>query len=342
MNKGSKILKAEVLITRRCDLRCPYCKVIREKRSEMSLDRWKEAFRIIYEDLGGSFIAIYGGEPLVLGKEKIKEVIKELNKYRPEKSYTIISNCMQLDEHYIDELVDIGLDSWTSSVDTIHPEHLNVLERKKTEKAIWALLKFKEKGIRDVCNIITVTKENIEDIPETIEFFSKHGIWTGIDFIHYDKGGYRFSMPKSEDMKSIYFTREDMPLISKVADKLIEMKRNGALIFPTYEVLEMWKNPKYSVDLDWKCWKPVAICVDTDGSLCQCDEFKGSRISKWSIFDLKGAKRWSEFANDYLEDVSMECKGCFWSTHVMAMSIFGSKDGIKYYQHEVTPYEYKR
>ena len=334
----SKILKSEVLLTRRCDLKCPYCKIIKKQKEELTTAEWLEAFRIIYDDLGASFIAIYGGEPLVVGKEKLKSIIKYLNTFRPKKSYTIISNCMQLDEEYIKELVDIGLDSWTSSVDTINFDSMSTLERKKSEKGLWALEKFNELGVRDTCNIITVTKENIKDIPETVEYFSSKGIWTGLDFIHFDKGGYNFSCAK-DSASNLYFTRNDLPLIQEIADKLIIMKKKGALIFPTYEVLEMWKKPQYSIDLDWKCYEPVCITLDSDGSLLECDEFQGSRIKKWNIFDLYGAKKWDEFAKDYMNDVVYECRGCFWSTHVMAMDIFGKKDGIKYYQHENATYK---
>lgn len=335
---NQRILKSEVLITRRCDLTCPYCKIIKKKMSELSLEQWKEAFRIIYEDLGASFIAIYGGEPLVIGKEKLISIIQYLNTFRPEKSYTIISNCMQLNDNYIKELVDAGLDSWTSSVDTINFDSMSILERKKSEKGLWALEKFHELGIRDTCNIITVTKENIKDVPETVDYFSSKGIWTGIDFIHFDKGGYNFSCPK-ESAPDLYFTRDDLPLIIKTADKLIDMKKKGALIFPTYEVLEMWKKPQYSIDLDWKCYEPVCITLDSNGELLECDEFQGSRIKKWNIFDLKHEKNWEAFSNDYMHDVVYECRGCFWSTHIMAMNIFGKKDGIKYYQHERKEYD---
>jgi len=329
------LLKAEVLITKRCNLNCSFCKIPKDikERDELNLEEWKEAFRIVYEDLGASFIAIYGGEPLCLDKDKLLDIIENLSSYREKgKSYTLISNCIGLTNEYMDEMIDKGLDSFTASMDTLDEnESLDNISKIKSRKGLNTLLKFKEKGIRDVCGIITATKKNIKNIPQTVKYLSDKGIWVGIDVIHYRKGN--TDLPKKSQVEELLLTRGDMPIIIEVADKLIRMKKEGYLIFPTYEVLEGWKNPNYIIDLNWKCGTnhPYCITIDSNGTLMECDSFRGSRIKKYKIFDLPN--KWKEFKKDYFDDVCYECLGCFWSTHFCAEDII-KKKGVKYYQHE--------
>ncbi len=332
----NSILKAEVLISRRCNLFCQYCKITKTIpiEQELTTKQWSEAFNIIYKNLGASFIAIYGGEPLCLGKKKLCEIVNMLSKYRPEKSFTIISNCIGLTDGYIKELIDNGLDSWTASVDTLNPsEEIDGFTASKSRVGLTTLLKMKKMGLRDVCGIITATRKNIKHIPDTVKYLSDNGAWAGIDCLHFRKCEGQSGLPEKESMKELIFRREDISQISIVSDKLIEMKRKGALIFPTYEVLEGWKDVNNFIDLNWKCGTkfPYCITVDSDGKLMECDSFQGSRIKKYSIFDLP--KKWSEFSNDYMEDVSMECLGCYWSTHFCAKDIIENYK-TKYYQHE--------
>ena len=335
-----KILKAEVLITRRCNLKCSYCKVIKKEVEEMSVEQWAKAFDIIYNKLGASFIAIYGGEPTMLGKKKLLDIIDILNTYKKDgKSYTIISNSVLLDDNYIKELIEHSLDSWTASVDTIsdEAEYADYDAFKKTRCGLEALKKLRAGGVRDVCGIITVHKKNIKNIPLTVHYLTRHGIWASMDVIHYDKGGDNFSSPKNS-MRDLLFTREDMPLIRSVADELLKMYDTHK-IFPTPKILEMWKDPRYIVDLDWKCGDVYCITVDSDGSLLECDATQGSRIKSYNVFDLDNEKIWNTFKSDYMEDVAMECKGCFWCTHVMAEDIIRNKDGVDYYQHKTESYK---
>lgn len=337
MENKQKIVKAEVLITRRCNLKCKSCKVIEKKipeSDELTLKLWNKAFNIIYDDLGADFIAVYGGEPMVLGREKLGSIVGMLSKHRPQKSYTIISNSIGLTDDYQDFLISKGLDSWTASVDTLNPNDGNdKYSKAKSKTGLDALIRFQKKNLRDVCGIITVTKKNIKEVPETVKFLTDLNIWCGLDLIHYDKTGFdNFSSPR-ENMLDLVFNHEDLPLIQKTADKLIDLKKKGALIFPTYETLENWKDSRYSIDLNWKCGEPRAIAVDANGEVFECDQFQGSRLKKYTIFDLPD--RWNEFKKDYIDDVRRECLGCFWSTHAMLYEKeFKEGNGSKYYQHE--------
>lgn len=328
------LLKAEVLITRRCNLSCSYCKIPKTigTEKELTTQEWGRAFDIIYNALGADFIAIYGGEPLCLGKEKLTDIVSILSSYRPQKSYTIISNCIGLDNNYIDHLISAGLDSWTASVDTIYSQNDKCIDT-KSNAGLSTLRRMKNKGLRDVCGIITVTKSNLHSVIDTVKYLNSYGIWSGIDLLHYRKCDGQLGLPEKSVLGGLILTRDDLPVLTKIADDLIQMKRNGDLVFPTYDVLEGWKNPNYSIDLNWKCGtiEPYCITIDADGTLMECDSFKGSRIASYNIFDIP--LNYSQFCNDFMTDVATECTGCYWSTHVCAQSI-KEKGLSRYYQHE--------
>jgi len=281
----------------------------------------------VYNDLGAEFIALYGGEPFLLEKNKLVGILECLNSYKDKgKSYTIISNCINQDK--IKEIHNL-LDSFTASVDCLSEEYqLNKQSWIKSQRGLQTLLWLKEKGVRDCCGIITATKKNLKHIPNTIEYLSKNNIWAGIDFIHWKKCRGQKDLPIKSKLEGLTFDIDDLNDIKNIANELINMKKNGSLIFPTYEVLKMWKNPKFSINNDWKCSYPRSITINPDGSLMECDSYRGNKIKNYNIFDLP--EKWNKFSIDYIKDVK-KCRNCFWSTHVMLYDKCMSKE---YYQHK--------
>lgn len=330
-------------MTRDCNLRCLGCQIINPKWKlgpVMSIKQIGKMIDIVYTKLNADFIPGYGGEPLILGKQKLGQIIEILSSYRPNKSYTIISNSVGLTEKDMDYYISKGLDSWTSSVDCLPKgETYDKYSKAKSQTGLEALLKFKEKNLRDVCGIVTVTKKNLLQVPETVKFLTDRKIWAGLDFIHYNSPTRLNSLDNKcsykHDMLDLVFKKNDIKDIRNVANELITMKKQGALIFPTYEILEAWKNPNYSINLNWSCRtfdKVHSIMVDQDGSLGCCDQFVPPEIRKYSIFDMP--QKWNDFSKEYIKSVKdYDCK-CFWATHYCLGQIQGKKGGIKYYQHE--------
>lgn len=336
----NKLVKIETLLTRGCNLQCKSCKVINPDLpmgEELTVEEWDKAFDIGFNELGADFIAAYGGEPLSIGREKLGGIIESLARHRPEKSFTIISNSIGLSEEDMDYFMEKGLDSWTASVDCLEGGSADRYSDAKSQTGLKALLRFKEKGLRDTCGIITVTKKNILRVPETVRYLTDLGIWAGIDLIHYDSpsrlnGRDNFSPDRSQIEDLLL---DDIDEVSGVADELIQMKKNGALVFPTYETLEAWKNPDYSIRLNWSCRdleRPYLILLDADGTLGACDQFQPPELKKYSIFDMP--EKWEEFSKEYMEQVKDKNCRCFWSTHFCLSEIASTEDGMKYYQHE--------
>lgn len=330
------LTKAEVLLTRRCNLRCQNCGVIKERRSEMSLEQWCEAFDIIY-DLGATFIALYGGEPLEVSKKKLLGIVQHLaGKRRPGRDFTIISNGVKLTDSYADELIQAGLQSWTSSVDAISPKNKelgNQCMTVKTQAGIAALKLMKSKGVRDTCGIITVTAKNLDRVVETVEWLSANGHWAGIDVIHYQRGDdkFNFSAPP-EEMADLVLRDEHRPKLKEISDFLI-VNHKRLLVFPTPKVLAMW--PKEGVDLNWRC-APASITVDSDGTLGLCDDRFTGHTRAFNILKLKDPDELAAFEFVYRRGIK-SCPGCFWSTHVMAVDALNDPKLRAHYVHQINP-----
>jgi len=331
------LMKVEVLLTRQCNLRCGGCRLAQNNYDEMSLEEWKKAIDIIFNDLGASFAPMYGREPLAMARDKLLGIIEHVASYRNKgKDFTIISNSTLLHEKLVEDLINAGMDSYTGSIDTLSSKNIHNMDahmKKKSQAGLRWLVKLKEKyNLRDVCGIITVTKNNINKVYETIKFLSEKGIWSGVDFLHYDKSGNSQKCLDLQNMKTLKIEREDMNKVRKESDKILD-NYDDLLLFPSKDIVKMWKNPRYVVDLDWKCSKPICICLDCDGSVRECDEFQGSRIRKYTIFDLKDKDIFEQFQQDYIRDVREECPGCFWSTHVLAEEAYRREKGRDYYAH---------
>jgi len=341
MTNKPNILKAEVLITRQCQLRCPGCKIPSTipKEKELDVEQWKEVFDIVYNDLGAKFIAIYGGEPLMIEKYNLMEIIKDLSRYKDKgKSYTLISNCLgfyennKLDENYMRELMNNGFDSLTASVDCI--DEKNSLSKQswlKSQKGLQTLLKFKEMGLRDCCGILTINRKNLLSLPKTINYLNENGIWAGMDFFHYQNciGVGQKDLPLKSSLEGMIFTIKDKKDIEKISNELIKMKKNGGLIFPTIQTLQSWK--KYAINLNWQCSSPICVSIDCDGSIRQCDSFKSEEMEKYNIFNVY--EKWYEFKKDYIKGIKNENCRCFWQTHFFAEEMMKGEN-YKYYQHK--------
>jgi sulfatase maturation enzyme AslB (radical SAM superfamily) len=322
--------------------------MIKQHKPELTLDQWKEAFRIVFEDLGGDFVALYGGEPLML-RDKLVDIVEYLSTFRSKgKDFTVISNCIGLERSFMQRLMEAGLQSWTASVDGFAvSDYYDSNSQQKSGIGYRKLREFKDMGLRDCCGIFTITKKNIRDLPAVITELSREGIWTGFDFVHYDKGNdfvghSRFNATRAEIGEDVLFSlknSEDREIITSVMNEVARLKREGAMVFPSFEAIEKLSNPWVSAGLTWNCKYPASITIDCDGSLGGCDDYPGKNIEKWSIFDLAGRARWAEFVEVYKRDVE-NCYGCAWSTHILACQFVDEQGNLlsdkarEYYQHK--------
>jgi len=340
-----KIIKFEWLTTYECNLACQGCKVIKMgdviKPKPFDIKKYEEGLDNLYYFADANFGAFYGAEPTMLGKKNLGDLVELLTKYSKDgKTNTIITNGVILngDHDYQQYLLDRGMDSITCSVDVIGTDDYDVSSTRKSHTGLELLDSMKQKGIRDTCGVVTMTGANLQYIPDVVQEIHDRGHWVGFDVLHYDQknGNDMFSSGPSK-LSDIMLSRLDRSQIAEVADRLIEMKSNGVRLFPPVSYFEMLKNPKYSVDLNWKCGDgdfPHCITVSPDYRLHPCDCQIGKYTNDFTVFDLP--KRWDEYVEAHFKS-SAECEsGCFWSTHFLACEMVKdyTKDKSDYYSHK--------
>lgn len=336
------VTKAEVLLTRRCNLRCTHCAISNRKWKlrEMGLHEWLRAFNIIYTKLGASFIALYGGEPLLLDRDKLLAIVRNLSGYRSkDRDFTLISNGTLLTVSYAEELVRAGLGSWTASVDTVY-DRRSLSDRSQRSRAAFGLASLEEmrrQGVRNTMGIVTVHALNLGGVLRTVEELAHGGHCSHVELVHCNRGDgeYSFSADREALSKAgMLLTEDHYNQLCDLSDELL-LRREELRVFTSAEVLRKWKDRSVSLGLGWKCGLCHAITVDCDGSIGLCDDrlpaamgvgrrllFEGGAYNPWHIleFDVSGQdleEAWRSFREWYKGDLE-NCGGCFWGTHVMA------------------------
>jgi len=289
-HKGEPALtKAEILFTRRCPLRCAGCAIIRVDENgatdndqadaeEASLDSWFRTADNLAE-LGCGFMAIYGAEPAQV-PERIAsflhyvEVVKKI-------PTSVITSGVGLTNEMIDLWWDSGLRSLTMSVDGLADDQASSISSKvKTNKA-WKFLRyFVDKygsRMRDAEGCMTITRRNIEVIPELIKVMTEKNVWWHGDIIHWNRGQAYSKVERHADLQGLLFeSKEDLEVLDRVLNQIIEMKSQGFLIHPSVEALAFVKD--HGPKLDWQCCKGDSnfigmVTVDVNTVIRPCDDF---------------------------------------------------------------------
>ncbi len=146
-------------VTRACNLACAYCGSscgLKPQRQELSIDEWLDVVRQVAQDFKPSdvMVAVTGGEPLT--KPGVFELFGEL--HRLGFRYGMVSNGCLLDADVARQIVEVGMDSLSLSMDA--PPPLN--DRLRGEgtslavfRAVEALHQAGYKGTLEIISTIT-------------------------------------------------------------------------------------------------------------------------------------------------------------------------------------------
>ena len=146
------ILKVEWLLTRHCNLKCHYCKIIDSKslkHKELSYERVIAGVNRINKDFPGVPIIFFGGEPTV--KTWLPNLVSYCEKIG--QKYAIISNSVYplKNEDYLKRLIDAGLSNWSVSIDTLKNPFLNFFHSDTKDSYTKSMAGFKLlKKLRDM------------------------------------------------------------------------------------------------------------------------------------------------------------------------------------------------
>ena len=320
MKKTNRVVKCELLWTRVCPLSCSYCAIADGRRNTVPLTEWFKGFDQL-KQLGCSFIAIYGAEPLA-DFDKLPEVI-DFAESLGIHTTVITSGCVSDLNKKLSELYSSGLRSITTSYDAVSQDSSSQTKSKRAPQVIEVFRSFGP--VRDSAIVVTLTRQNYSSLPLIIETMSAMNIWTFFDLIHPDRGQ-SGSKVKNTDL-DLLFKKEDFVPLLAVLQKVGEMKKKGYLCHSSYHFFETVKlvgaymqtipdNPiaPYIWNCsDYECF-PSWVTADCQGDVHPCDDFYTTDapiIKIWEIADL-----WDKFCTIWKPIVKEKCPGCLWNTHI--------------------------
>jgi len=275
------------LLTRRCNLSCEYCGIIKVggvkrishlKKNEISADRvitLLDKFRTYNPDI---FHIFYGGEPFLRGD--LSDILKFCNER--DINYTVISNCTpDVQPKILKVMKDIGgFRGFTASVDpSILAEPTESQSQSKSSSGFHFLMRMKH-YVKDVVAEVTMTRPTLGHTYDLIKMLSQVGIHTSLTAIDINKNyNYDFSAYSAESrlIKQNRYLNTVYDSIMADDTLLIHMKD---IIVP-----KLFKH----IQSDYDCELEKSrhnLTIDADGTMRLCLRVRGHFTESYNDKDI--------------------------------------------------------
>jgi len=320
---------ANWLLTRKCNLRCEYCAIVRDYENkpeeypdmkhyienEMSTETVIDGLKKLKLHNPDMFHIFYGGEPLL--RKDLAEIIDFANKNNIH--YTIISNNTPEVRPLIEKLFSkVGkINGFTASIDPIFSNEQNDHRTLKTISGFNSLVKLKEL-VNDVVGEITITNDTVENIYELVKMLSEKGINSDITFVDIAKTPYY-------DFSNVKDEKELVQISGKLGDQLQKLWYNSSLDIHMKDILipEIWMMlpSNYDCQIDQILHN---ISIDADGTIRLCLRIRGvytpDEIRIWNLIKDDGAINVEAIGAIKL-DKKLFCKRCNHTCQIMSREI---------------------
>jgi len=262
-------------VTRRCLFRCKMCSVWRYGTTKEELP--VEKIAVLAERLrqiGVPNVVFTGGEPF------LREDLPEITRAFVENGISVrvqTTGAKIVTPKRIDEVIQAGAEHFTVSLDSLDA---NKLDRICGSDGLWdsavATIRHIVRRLPYSVNVVNtvVSKLNIEELPELVEFVDSLGAYSSLVPVH---------LVRSRDEENLIrgfgedflLGPEDAGLVDKAYAKIIEMKKAGKKIGSSLRFLEESREALKTGDYSFACdagW--LYFVVFPDGSLSVCDEIE--------------------------------------------------------------------
>lgn len=267
-------------LTYNCNLKCKMCPFWKRQSTDLATEQEKQILRQLYNS-GVCGIAFEGGEPLL--RKDIAEILA-YSRALPLHTSLVTNGTLlksRIDEiaPHISGMVFVSLDGLEKTHDQIRGVNGCF------KKAIEGIDAAKEK-VSVIINT-TMTAENIHEVEDTVKLAKDLGV--------------RIVLSKAHEYQNINATAPQDDEITKVAKRLIELKKQGFPIFNTTEYFKVVAQEK-----KWKCKPWSIINIGTDGKLVLPCYVYNQYETGASVLESKIKTATSKF--DW--EVTRNCKKC--------------------------------
>lgn len=314
------------LLTRRCNLRCDYCSIVRDYESkapeypdmkyylenEMSAETIIEGLRRFKLHNPECFHILYGGEPFL--RKDLSDIINYCNKEKI--FYTIITNNSEQIRPLIEKLfskVDY-VEGLTSSVDPIiFNKNASGDIVLKSISGIKELTKFRG-FVKDLVAEVTVTNDTVQYLHQLVKDLDSRGISSSITFIDIAKSPY-YDFSNVRDRSLLVYPS------AKLAEEFRKIFNDKLNIHMGRELIEkIWGSLPSNMDCK-NCHDVRTLTIDADGTIRTCLRIRGvntpTSINLSNLFtkenELSPHLKWH-----LATDRRWYCKKCNWTCPMMA------------------------
>lgn len=313
------------LLTRRCNLKCDYCAIVRDSKcldypridhyykNEMHRTEVIEAIQRLQLHNPDCFHIFYGGEPTIY--KYLPEVIKYCNEYNV--NYTIITNNTASSATKIEKLFEaVGGDirGLTSSVDPIIFVKSKDIDRKtKAFQGLARLIDWKSK-VKDCVAEITISNDNIEYVEALVRLLDSYDISSSITFVDIAKNDYYDFSNVTDESQLIHKSDGVRYIIDNLLNSGLNVHMGEELVNQIYNILPA----NYNCNLEHSFHN---MTIDADGSVRTCLRCRGIETPKLKIFDYineDGILSDELIRSNIMKDKQMMDCSCNWTCPMMS------------------------
>ncbi len=326
----SKIRIVNWLLTRRCNLKCDYCAIVKNYdgmpdeyppmshyiKNEMTTEDVIEGLIKFKDHNPDAFHIFYGGEPIL--RKDLATIINFCNK--EDIHYTIISNNTLEIQPMITKLKRDVVDKikgFTASVDPVFfDDNESEDSIRKSLNGFTNLVEMKD-SIEDVVAEITVMKHNQQHLFALILMLSGNGINSDITFIDIAKSPYYDFSNISDTNLLVEQTPQLSDQFQKIHDSDVDVHMKDVLLPVIWHTLP--SNMDCEIDKNLH-----NVSVDADGTIRLCLRIRGvytpNAITPANLFDENNDI--SPIAHTAIrKDKENYCKLCNHTCHIMSKYI---------------------